>query len=364
LAKFLFCLPRYHTNAAPWVRILQDAGHEVAMHCVIAGATENHTGLRPLVHSPSALSVGLGGTPQSDARLFPEFLVVHRAIAAERPDVVIVRGLTRWFMRMVAISALVQGLRLVIYDQEEPHPAFSTTWVRRALCRVVGIRHFTPKVDHRPLSGIASALQIPFGRVFALPPRHPNSDREPNWPPRVLMVAKYRERKRHADLIEALGLLKDRHAFSVTFCGEVTSAADRAFCRDLQLMAERCGIGDRLTFQHNVPHDEMMGVYMEHDVFVLPSVREPAAVSPIEAAWCGCAVIMSRGSGTRSYMPPDDAFEFSDGDPVDLARAVARLLRDSRTLVEAQEQCFHAISLQASDTLILSRFEMLCSPKP
>jgi glycosyltransferase involved in cell wall biosynthesis len=123
------------------------------------------------------------------------------------------------------------------------------------------------------------------------------------WRPRILTVAKFRERKRHADLIAALGHISTERDFTVTLCGELATDADRQFCRDLQTLASKCGIAERLSFQFNIPHENMAQVYLEHDLFVLPSVMEPAAVSPLEAAWCGCAVVMARSSGTRSYMP-------------------------------------------------------------
>jgi glycosyltransferase involved in cell wall biosynthesis len=359
MTKFLFCLPRYHTNAVPWVRILQAAGHEVAMHCMIGGFTENHSALRPVIHPPSPLSVWLGGHPDNDMRLFPRFRSLYRALHSEDPDVVIVRGITRWFTRMAAIVAIIQGRRVVVYDQEMPHPPLSSTWIRRAMCRLLGIRHFTPKIDFEQQGGIGSAIQIPFGRAFEHPPCSLEHVRPSHWPPKILMVAKFRERKRYADLIGALGIIASQFEFSVTLCGELASEADREFCRNLKDQAVKCGISQRVSFLFNIPHFEMAQVYLDHDLFVLPSANEPAAVSPLEAAWCGCAVIMARSSGTRSYMPPGDKFDFIDGDREDLARALSFLISDQSRLREAQRQCLRAITNCAGDRLILSRLEYL-----
>lgn len=359
MASFLFCLPRFHTNAAPWVRVLQEAGHKVEVHCVIRGPTENHDLLEPHIHTQSRWSVRLGGSAANDRRLFPEFRAISDAMRRADPDVVIVRGLTRWFMRMAVLAAVLQGRKLVVYDQESPNPRLSGTWLRRAACRVAGIPHFTSILDDAGRWAMGSALQMPFGCAFDDADIACLSRRDLHWPPRILMVAKYRKRKRHTDLLTALAKLAPTHEFSLTFCGEEASDADRKFCRELQSRADMMGIGDRLTFANSLPHRAMPQIYGTHDIFVLPAIREPAAVSPMEAAWCGCAVIVARGGGTRTYLPPGDRFDFVDGDADDLARALSGLLQRPHELAQAREQCIQRISTVAGAGQVRDRFESL-----
>jgi len=359
MAKFLFCLPRYHTNAAPWVRSLQHAGHKVSMQCMTVGPTESYAELTPVWHRASRLSDWLGRRFGAERYLFPAFSTLYRHVNAESPDVVIVRGLTRWFMRMMALIALIQGRRLVVYDQEASVPPLSSTWLRRALCRSVGIRHFTPKIDDSRRDSMGAALQIPFGCPYSLESQTDEPPRALQWPPRILMVAKYRERKRHADLLHALARLAGRIEFQLTFCGEEADDRDREYCDRLRILATECGVGARLTFQNNVPYPAMMDVYRNHDLFVLPSVTEPAAVSPLEAVWCGCAAIVARQSGTRAYLPPGETFDFRDGDVADLARAISGMSVSPCALASAQEMCWRRINRIAHDEVVRSAFEQL-----
>jgi glycosyltransferase involved in cell wall biosynthesis len=171
------------------------------------------------------------------------------------------------------------------------------------------------------------------------------------------MVAKYRERKRHLDLLSALAPLAARLDFQLTFCGEESDGRDRDYCERLRCFAAKCGLESRLTFRNNVPHQEMWDVYRDHDLFILPSVCEPAAVSPLEAAWSGCAVIVARQSGTRSYLPPDITFDFRDGDVPDLERAISNILSSSSTLAHAQERCCRYINHIAGGETVVRRFE-------
>lgn len=358
MSKFLFFLPRFHTNAVPWVRILKQGGHDVEMHCVIRGHTEDYSLIAPHIYEQSTLSRRVRGGVERDKYLFPKFGDVYSAMRKAAPDIVVVRGLTRWFMRMAALCAILQRRRLVVYDQEEQTPPFSTTWMRRALCRAIGIAHFTPKVGvglHEDASW-GSALPVPFGRPFvqAQLPRVRS-----HAVPRILMVSKYRERKRHEDLLRALSSLPEPYKFTLTLCGEEASEEDSAYCRRLAKLASELGLANRLVFRNNVPHDKMTDVYFEHDVFVLPAVNEPAAISPLEAAWCGCAVLIAADSGTRNYIPPGPQYEFAARDANSLGHALRGMLENAASVAHAQEECSRWISGLASDELVLERMERL-----
>lgn len=176
------------------------------------------------------------------------------------------------------------------------------------------------------------------------------------------MVAKYRERKGHVCLLDAMAIVARQQRFSLVFCGEEASAADKAYCDFLRGHVRRLGLDDMVAFRNNVPYDGMAGLYAEHDVFVLPSRHEPAAVSPIEAAWCGCAVLVSSDSGTRGYFPPGGDHEFDPVDPADIARAIMGVISSPESLDAHKESCRSHIARVASDPLILRQFERLLRP--
>ncbi|RWB06305.1 glycosyltransferase family 4 protein [Mesorhizobium sp.] len=292
---------------------------------------------------------------------FPGVTAYWKHLQNEDPDVVIVRGVTRWFCRIAAICAIGQGRRLVIYDQEDAAPsAWGSTWIRRAVFKYLGIPHVTSRLsstDSRLASG--NALSLPFGSPFEPTRAAELGRRLLQWPPRILMVAKYRERKGHSALLKALSIIPKSMSFSLTFCGEEVTPSDTAFRRTLLQEARALGIADRLKFRNNVAHDNMDSVFSSHDLLILPSLFEPAAVSPIEAAWAGCAVLMSRDSGTRGYIPEGDAYDFLADDPEDIARAIAGVLAQPESLRQARDSCFSHISAVANDGAILRLFEHL-----
>ncbi len=370
MASYLFCLPRYHTNAVPWMRILVAAGHKPAVDVMALGPTENYELIQPVRHDVGRLSralnaigVGKKGAIQS----FPSLRAYWRHMQAVDPDVVIVRGVTRWFCRLAALFAILQGRRLVIYDQEDVAPTkWSGTWFRRALLKWFGIPHFTSRVAalQDGAANAGRAVSLPFGSPLLEEATRPFATRPLEWPPRLLMVAKYRDRKGHALLLSALGKVATEIPFTISFCGEEASDADTHFRNTLENQAADLGISERVSFLKNIPHSQMADIYSSHDLFILPSRNEPAAVSPVEAAWAGCAVLISRDSGTRGYLPPGDAYDFDPASSDDMARAIRAMLSDPEQLAHARAQCRTHLEAIGSSETILKTFESFIAKYP
>lgn len=280
------------------------------------------------------------------------------------PDVVIVRGVSRWACRVAATVALLQRRRLVIYDQDHPHPRpWSGTWLRRAAFALCGVPHFTAR---RPIcskpSNLGSAGTIPFGA------RNPSDEMieearlrqgtEPNVP-RIIMVGKYRERKGHAVLLAALAPLAERYPFELTFCGEESDESDARFRRRLEETAVRLGLASRMQFKANLASEDMLAEYASHHIFALPSLNEPAAISPIEAVWGGCAAVVDIHSGTRGYLPVRDDYAVDGRNPSELAAHLETWLASPADLQAARRECLHFLADFSSDQTILKRFTEL-----
>ncbi|MGN6496924.1 MAG: glycosyltransferase family 4 protein [Tsuneonella sp.] len=368
MAHFLFVLPRFHTNALPWVRILQQAGHRVTIHAVRVGPTEDHSTVQPVVLERSRMA-GLAKKvlprkADPDFYAAPSIASYARTLRRLAPDVVIVRGVSRWACRVAAIAALLHGRKLVIYDQDLANPRpWSGTWLRRAAFELCGVPHFTAR---RPAGAeprnFGSARTIPFGA------RNPSDNmieearrRQGSEPvvPRIMMVGKYRPRKGHAVLLAALGPLAERYDFELTFCGEESDASDIEFRRDLEETAGRLGLASRTQFKANLASEDMLAEYAGHHIFVLPSLNEPAAVSPIEAVWSGCAAIVDIHSGTRGYLPAKDDYAVDARASNELAAHLEAWLASPAKLKSARRECLECLAECSSDQIILQRFTEL-----
>lgn len=103
---------------------------------------------------------------------------------------------------------------------------------------------------------------IPFGsriEVREQPVAQPPSGR-------VLFVGRLIERKGLPFLVEAVRLLADTHSVHLDIVGEGNQKTE------LMALVERLGVSDRVTFRGRVDDEELVGLYAECDLFVLPAI--------------------------------------------------------------------------------------------
>ena len=80
----------------------------------------------------------------------------------------------------------------------------------------------------------------------------------------------------------------------------------------------------------NVPNEKIKQFYLDHDVFILPATKEPAAISPLEAMGFGLPAICSNTNGTRYYIENNKTgIIFEDNSDKSLKRAINSLLDES-----------------------------------
>jgi glycosyltransferase involved in cell wall biosynthesis len=109
-------------------------------------------------------------------------------------------------------------------------------------------------------------------------------------PRRLVTVGHLIARKRHADVLRTLWLLRDEHPdlrWHVVGDGPERPALER--------MAAELGVGDRVVFRGQLPPGEAQAAARRAGVFVLPSVDEAFGVAYIEAMAGAVPVIGCRG---------------------------------------------------------------------
>jgi len=139
---------------------------------------------------------------------------------------------------------------------------------------------------------------------------------------RILTVANLRKEKAHEVLLSAAALLAPSHPdLSFVIAGDGPRAGE------LQAMAERLGLRDRVRFLGHV--EDVPTLLGSADAFVLPSISEAFPNAAIEAMAAGLPVVASAVGGlldlvdhgrTGLLVPPSD--------PAALAAAIASLEAD------------------------------------
>jgi glycosyltransferase involved in cell wall biosynthesis len=151
------------------------------------------------------------------------------------------------------------------------------------------------------------------------PPRH--------RPETLVSVAHLVARKRHADVLRALWLLRDTHPRA-----RYVIVGDGPERGRLERLAGELGLADRVELRGALPHAEAVAAARSAALFVLPSVDEAFGVAYVEALAGGVPAI-----GCRHEPGPEDLHALTEGmllaaagDPEGLARTIGALLADER----------------------------------
>jgi len=166
-------------------------------------------------------------------------------------------------------------------------------------------------------------------RVVRLGTDLPAARAEPYDDPTVVTTGHLVARKRHADVLRALALLRDRHpALRYLVIGD---GPER---ERLRRLAAELGLADRVELAGQLPHDEALRRTRRASLLAMPSTDEAFGVAYVEAmaGWVpaigaggepGPEEIRSAGGGLSLVAP---------GDAGALAAAIDALLRDERAL--------------------------------
>jgi len=150
----------------------------------------------------------------------------------------------------------------------------------------------------------------------------------------LVTVAHLVARKRHADVLRAMALLRDRRpALRLRVIGD---GPERAA---LERLAAELGLAGRVELTGQLPHPEALRRAREAALFVLPSVDEAFGVAYVEAMAAGIPAIGTRGEpGPEEIAAAGDGIALVDaGDVEGLAATIDRLLDDraARTAARA-----------------------------
>ncbi len=178
-------------------------------------------------------------------------------------------------------------------------------------------------------------------RVVHLGTDVPAGPAAPPERPILVTVGNLIARKRHADVIEALALLRDRYPdLRYVIVG---NGPERAA---LQAHAGSRGVADRVDFRGRLPHPEAVAVARAATLFVLPSVAEAFGVSYVEAMAAGVPAVGVRGEdGPEEIAAAGGGIELvPPRNPHALAATIDELLLDPARLAALRRQARETVA--------------------
>ena len=331
--RFVFTAPRYHTNQHFSMKALLDAGHEVSFLALRRGRSEVYDALDPLILGESRMARMLG---RRNLRMPPTFRFI-RELWQLKPDTVVIRNPLSAYGVLSFLIARLMGLTVVFYSQTPVYRSLSRPQriIRSIPAWVAGARWITPVLgDPGDYSLALGVLRyVPFAMEPQTAPEHRRWFR--NDRVNIICVGKFTERKNHLLFLQAVSELAQHHGVRATIVGECVGEEAEARLMELRRLTEALDLNEHVDFKTNLSYWEVQREYAKHDLFVLPSSDEPAAVSHLEAMSHSLPVICSDTNGTQCYIRPgENGYVFRTGNVDDLEQCMERIVTDRSTLME------------------------------
>jgi teichuronic acid biosynthesis glycosyltransferase TuaC len=160
-------------------------------------------------------------------------------------------------------------------------------------------------------------------------------------PPSLVTVGHLVGRKRHADVLRSLAVLRDRHpSLRYTIIGDGPERVP------LEGLAARLGVDERVDFLGQRPPAEAIKQARHGTLFVMPSTEEAFGVAYIEAMAGGLPAIGCRGEpGPEEIAAAGDGFVLvPPGDIERLSQRIDELLSDPQRLREAGQRAHATVA--------------------
>ncbi len=351
--RLAFTAPRYHTNQHFPVKALMEAGHEVSFLVLRRGQSETYDALAPRVlgcsHVFEALrrmTAALPGVRLSSDGGIPPVRKFWREMRRLRPSAVVVRDPFSAYGLLAVLAAKLVGARPVFYTQTPAHRR-SSGWKLRAavLARgMAGAGWITPVLGSPDQGKTANGplCYVPF----AMPPQTSPDGRR--WfaggAVNVLAIGKFEPRKNHPLFLDAVHRLSSRCPVRATIIGECSTPAHRKELEAVKGRRRSLGLDETVRIEVNLPFHEVQQRFKEHDMFVLASRDEWAAVSPLEAMAHSLPVVCSDSNGTACYIRPgENGFVFRADDLDDLEACMYRIASDRDLLAAMGRRSYELV---------------------
>jgi glycosyltransferase involved in cell wall biosynthesis len=162
----------------------------------------------------------------------------------------------------------------------------------------------------------------------------------PAWKWRLLYVGRVVEQKGVATAVEALALLPGQATLRIV--GE----GDEAYRAELQRLAARVGVADRVSFEPFRAPSELPDLYRAADAVVFPvQWNEPWGLVPLEAMAVGRPVVATGRGGSGDYLVDgENSLLFEAREPGALAAALSALAADPRLRARLREAGFQTVA--------------------
>ena len=261
----------------------------------------------------------------------------------QSPTAVIIRDPFNAYGQLSIFISKIIRAKIILYTQR---PKYSTlNWRRNFLYRFATWALNADWIT--PVLGFSNRTKVFHPKVhytpFVIRPKIKPQNKKwfINDEINILNIGKFQPRKNHCLFLTAISRLSKHYLIHATIIGECSTPNHKSEFEKTRSFCNKLGLDEKVSFMSNMPFSEVQKCYERHDVFVLPSRNEPAAISPLEAMACTLPIVCSDSNGTKCYIHHGvSGFIFQTDDLDDLTDCMDRILRNRKKLMEMGKRSY------------------------
>lgn len=212
------------------------------------------------------------------------------------------------------------------------------------------MRLLTPTVRMTPVMGVQDGRKVKEpGAAFVPFVMEPEQKAEEKcWIKdgitHIFSIGKYEERKNHRMLVEIVEELSAVSNIHLTIAGERTTSAHQAYYDRLAAYIADHGLQDKVTLLVNLNRQQVAEQYRKADLFVIPSTREPASISQLEAMAFSLPVVCGDKNGTACYVENGvNGWQFRDNQKASLKEVMDKMVGSPEQLQKMGQESYRLI---------------------
>ncbi len=356
--RILFIAPRFHSNQISLINKLKEEGHTIDFFVIGKGDSENYEVLTPKNIPISWLTLNYVKyfKKNIDFAIFQKIAIprlsgYYKMINRFKPDVVIVRGGPEPIYAWPLFRYLFSRTRLIYYTQS-PKMVEKVSTLRKIYDYVFSNRYkikwYTP-VCYQP-NAKTQLIDLHYMQYlpFFIQPKTLKPVVNDNKELSFLSVAKYEPRKNLDILLDVAIVLLKTYSFKLTIIGSTGTEKRRIHYDKMKLKVDSSGLNSVITLLKDIPFVQMDNYYRSHQIFLMPTSKEPASISQLEAMSYGLAVVCSRDNGTAHYIKDQENGFLIEPTANELKTAVENYLLNPNLVGKHREESLRLVNTDFS----------------
>jgi glycosyltransferase involved in cell wall biosynthesis len=358
--KIALLAPRYHTNQISLVQYLLKNKNQVSFYVTRIGKSEDHLSLKPHIIKLSYVSKIIKNFVRSANLLFDYNYGIPSVkellkFKSNRYDLIIIREPNKLMGLIYFLWAKLIGVKVITYFQREVHKKKSfkiKDIIEKIFIKISNDQCISPCFGNSKYKKFTDKINyLPFCL-------NANTQKKKwflNNNVNILTIGKFISRKKHLLLIRTLSMIKAKNNFQLTIIGECSSNEQLNYLKKVKTEIRLRELN--INILTNIKHNLVKKLYKKHDLFVLPSVNEPASVSNLEAMAYGLPVITTDANQTSCYTEHGvNGFIVKSSKIEDLSKKIELLINNKAKLKKFGNKSLSIVKKKYNPKLIYGKF--------